>query len=423
MAPAAWRSVILAICLVVAVVQLAGILEATGFGGAPPWQGDIGAVLGGVVASKPFTFAVVSVDPDGAAASAGLRRADLIDLRASTLVDRFAITEAPFNGRPITLSVQRGAVQDNVTVVPRPLKQGWSFWLGACEGFWLLLFAGLIAWRRADAPQMRLLSLWLALFVSTGATTNDAAPWAWLYIVLNIATIISAPLSIGLLTAVASGFALPLSRSRQIAQWSCYAFLVVFASSSIDGLYGTITLQADPHVAPPIWYGSIIGAVLLAALCGSMAIVASRGVERQRAAWTLIPLAVFFCYFLVAVLANSLSSSYATSILLGFISVLVLLVAPVALTYAALSRRLIDIGFFVNRAAVFTIVSSIVIGAFIVVEWGASEWLAGTTHTTSAVIGMVVALALGLSLRYVHKVVERVVDRVFFRKRHEDEAA
>jgi hypothetical protein len=101
----------------------------------------------------------------------------------------------------------------------------------------------------------------------------------------------------------------------------------------------------------------------------------------------------------------------------------VLLAAPVALTYAALSRRLIDVGFFLNRAAVFTIVSAIVIGAFILAEWAASAWLASATHTTSTIIGMVVALGLGISLRYIHLYVERFVDRVFFRRRHEDEAA
>ncbi|MGR4064136.1 MAG: hypothetical protein ACLQPV_01650 [Vulcanimicrobiaceae bacterium] len=85
--------------------------------------------------------------------------------------------------------------------------------------------------------------------------------------------------------------------------------------------------------------------------------------------------------------------------------------------------RLIDIGFVLNRAAVFAIVSSIVIGTFILVEWAASEWLAGTTHTASAVIGMIVALGLGLSLRFIHKYVDGFVDRVFFRKRHDDERA
>ena len=117
------------------------------------------------------------------------------------------------------------------------------------------------------------------------------------------------------------------------------------------------------------------------------------------------------------------SSSNAGTIVVGLISTLVLLTAPVALTYAALSRRLIDVGFFLNRAAVFTIVSAIVIGAFVLAEWAASAWLASATHTTSAFVGMVVALALGISLQYIHKYVERFVDRVFFRKRHEDESA
>jgi hypothetical protein len=113
----------------------------------------------------------------------------------------------------------------------------------------------------------------------------------------------------------------------------------------------------------------------------------------------------------------------ATAPLVGLVSILVLLAAPVALTYAALSRRLIDVGFFLNRATVFTIVSAIVIGGFVLAEWAASAWLTSTTHTTSVFIGMAVALGLGISLRYIHRYVERFVDRVFFRKRHEDESA
>jgi hypothetical protein len=85
-------------------------------------------------------------------------------------------------------------------------------------------------------------------------------------------------------------------------------------------------------------------------------------------------------------------------------------------------RKLIDIGFVLNRAAVFAILSAIVIGTFVVVEWAASEWLVNVSHTTGFVAGMIVALVIGLSLRYVHAFVDRSVDRLFFRKRHEDEA-
>ena len=130
---------------------------------------------------------------------------------------------------------------------------------------------------------------------------------------------------------------------------------------------------------------------------------------------------LLFCFVIVGFIAASSSSSYA--FVLNLVTTLVFLAAPVALTYAALSRRLIDIGFFLNRAAVFAILSTIVIGVFVLVEWGASQWLVSSSHTTSTLIGMGLALGLGLSLRYIHRYVDRFVDRVLFRKRHEDEAA
>ena len=259
----------------------------------------------------------------------------------------------------------------------------------------------------------------------TGALIGFAVPWAWLDVLLNISLSVAAPLSVALLAAFASGFAQPLSRPRRITQWLCYTFLAILTAISLVGIAGVITLRFDPvpFVEGIAGLVSVAAAVLMAVLCGLLAIAASRGVERQRAVWTLVPLAAFFCFFMVAVDRNLVVASYADSIVLGLVSTLVFLTAPVALTYAALSRRLIDVGFFLNRAAVFTIVSAIVIGAFVLAEWAASAWLASTTHTTSAVVGMVVALGLGISLRYIHRYVERFVDRVFFRKRHEDESA
>lgn len=419
----AWRPLLLAVCALAALVQVAGVLGTTGMAGAPPWQGSLGANTG--TASKPFNLGITAVDPRGPAARAGLRRGDLIDIRANTLVERYALFAAPLNGRPLTLLVQNGSRQEKLTVVPTPLKLTWNFWLGTFAAVWLLLFAALIAWRCADVPQMRLLSLWLSVFVLTGALIGTAVPWAWLYVLMTVCLSVVAPLSVALLAAFASGFAQPISRPRRMTQWLCYAFLIVLAAISLIGTAGVITLRFDPV---PFLDGiaglvAVTGAILMAVLCGILAITASRGVERQRAVWTLVPLAAFFCFYMVVLIATSSSSSYANSIVLSLASTLVLLVAPVALTYAALSRRLIDVGFFLNRAAVFAIISAIVVGAFVLVEWAAGAWLTSTTHATSAVIGMAVALCLGISLRYIHSYVERFVDRVFFRKRHEDESA
>jgi hypothetical protein len=421
----AWRPVLLAICAFAALVQVVGDFDATGMGGAPPWLGRLGANTSG--SSKPFNLVVTSVDPSGPAARAGLRGGDLIDIRANTIAQRFSLYGygGALNGRRLILSVRRGSLEKQLTLIPRPVNPTWDFWLGTFESLWLLLFAALIAWRRADVPQMRLLSLWLAFFTIAGGTFVFATPWPWVYILVSLVNTVAAWSSVALLAAFASCFALPLSPSRRVAQWLCYALVAVALAVAALGVAGTITLRFDPlpFNNGPLGLVLAVIIVLLTVMCSVLAIAASRGVERQRAVWTLVPIAVFFCVFLATIIATSSSSSYANSVVLNVVGALVLLAAPVALTYAALSRRLIDTGFFLNRAAVFTIVSTIVIGAFVLAEFAASEWFVSASHTASTVIGMGLALGLGLSMRFIHRHVDQFVDRVFFRKRHEDEAA
>jgi hypothetical protein len=212
--------------------------------GAPPWLGWWGANSG--PSSRPFNLAVTSVDPGGPAAGAGLRRGDLIDIRPNALIERYFLFEVPLNGRALNLSVRSGSLQKQLAVIPRAPILTWKFWLFTFTVFWLLLFAILIAWRGAHLPQMRLLSLWIATFVFTGALLGFATPWAWTYVLQNISTSVVGPLSMALLAAFASGFAQPLSRLRRAAQWLCYTFLAAFTAISLVGTAGVITLRFDP---------------------------------------------------------------------------------------------------------------------------------------------------------------------------------
>lgn len=98
-------------------------------------------------------------------------------------------------------------------------------------------------------------------------------------------------------------------------------------------------------------------------------------------------------------------------------------VSTIGLWCALLNRRALDLGFIINRAAVFTGVSVVLLGTFVLVEWLLAEWLQGMNRSANLIISALVALALGLSIRFVHKLVDQVVDRIFFRKRHEDESA
>jgi hypothetical protein len=187
-----------------------------------------------------------------------------------------------------------------------------------------------------------------------------------------------------------------------------------------------ITLRFDPNAAV-ITSPAPSDILTVAALASTIfAIMSSRGVERQRAAWTLAPLAILLSVPSTAVydVVFSLAPpSYLGVNLYFIVQNLILFLAPVALTYAALSRRLIDVGFVLNRAAVFSGVSIIVVGLFMLGESVLGFWFSHATHMTNVEISMALVIGLGFSVRAIHSRVERVLDQVFFRKRHEDEAA
>ncbi len=92
--------------------------------------------------------------------------------------------------------------------------------------------------------------------------------------------------------------------------------------------------------------------------------------------------------------------------------------------YPVLRHRLVDLNILVSRATVFTIVSMIMVGVFIVAEWGIAkifEQSFGLSHDKSGLaaqlLTLVIVLALGMSARSIHGFVEERLTSAFFRKR------
>jgi hypothetical protein len=427
MKPAALRSWLLVFCALVALCAFATVLDVTGAGGAPSWYGLWGAQFA-ADAAAPYQLAVLDIDPGSASDVAGLRAGDRVDVRANTLVQRFGMLWQPMSGTPIPLLVRRGGAQLHLVVTPRPVgTRRWDIWLGDIGALWIVLFAMLIVYRRAFVPGNMLLASVLAVFaLGEISPTTVAAPFAWMYVATGISGFVIGPIVIALWAAYAGTFGRPLSRGRRAVTWLCYALVTISVGIGAAQVAGAATLVVDPVALfySPAWDVPYAAAVVSALACSVLAILASRGVDRQRAIWTLAPLGGFLGLEILTSFAQDLLPSYAiTQYGFAFALNVFTFVVPVVLTYAALNRRLMDIGFVLNRAAVFAIVSTIVIGTFVAIEWAASTWLADATHATSGIVGLAVALALGLSLRYIHKYADRFVDRVFFHKRHEDEAA
>ena len=424
MKAAGWRVLLLGMCGIVALLAVVDIFLEYAGPHATSAVGQWGDTL--AASAQPYHLAVLSIDPGHGADLAGLRPGDLIDIRANAPVERFWLFGQPPTGRAVTILARRGAQAHRFTIVTQtitPLRRLLltPIWLG----FLLIaLFAAVIAWRRSGDPQMRALSLLLVSY-ALWETTNQhyiSSESVWLLIFAAGANVFGT-ITVAFWAACAGSFGPARSRLRRAAQWLCYELIGTTIAVGILKIVGIATLQVDP-----IAFGSSASAVpfvlacLAATACTTLAVRATQGAERQRAVWALVPAAVLIFVGFGAESAQGVVKSYELAWGVYYVASALNILTPIVLTYVALNRRLLDIGFVLNRAAVFAIVSTILIGAFVIVEWVANEWLSAN-HTTSAVVGMIVALALGLSIRYVHKVADRIVDQVLFRKRHEDEAA
>ncbi len=91
-------------------------------------------------------------------------------------------------------------------------------------------------------------------------------------------------------------------------------------------------------------------------------------------------------------------------------------VFPIALAYAVLRHRVLDIGFALNRTMLYAIMTTLVVGVVSLLDWGVSRVFA-EQRWALAVEGFV-TIGFGLTLNWVHARTERLLDRIVFRKRH-----
>lgn len=425
MSVTSWRAILLTLCFVAAVINAISLVTDSV---------QASSALGFQVSrtNDPEVVRVDAVDAGGAAQASGLRAGDLIRVRNLAPQERYRLLTGVHPHEKLAFEVTRGNAKMSIDFVAgsRPVWR-WDIWLWTFASFWMLAFAVLIGWRRADSPQARVLCALLAIYVAS----VQLLPGTWIS-PSPLADAVAAAIgwglfwmSVPLLATYAALVAQPLSRGRRTLT------ALAYASASAVAVFGIARIVALwngslPWVAQslgPDWnmsYGTIPYG--LAILCAWAAVAAARGAERSRIAWTVAPLVLFYLtesmVFVVPVLWPSARHGSALVTAYGLANFGAAL-APLGMTYVLLNRRVLDIGFALNRVAIFSGISIVVVGAFVLVEWALGSWLQTTSHTTSLVIGAAVALLLGFSIRFVQDRVERVLDLIFFRKRHEDEEA
>ncbi|HLJ84782.1 MAG TPA: hypothetical protein VKT51_11460 [Candidatus Eremiobacteraceae bacterium] len=436
-----WRSALLALC-VVGIVAISECAWATYY-----LDGDL---FGGSVYDPPTIAAFLdrfdAITPGSVTQRSGIQPGDEVDLLRMTPAARYYERDELLAGKPIQLALRRGGVERVVTLTPVPYTTtafwlqtqwwlAWAFWIGSAFS---LFIAALLVWRRPESLEVRLLALTLIL-IQLGENlfpiNGFLTPWIALDVALNVVAQFLFCAGVALFAGYALLFGRPVSLARKI--FTGVAFAVAGLSAliwtgaaqggpspagalGIAGLWsGTLDIHAWLATRPLPLFLAIVGPPALALLCAVLAVRSASGEERSRVAWATGSLAVLYVFGIATV------QSYFTSNSVVFYTILNLswVVAPCGLAYALLSRRLLDVGFVLNRAAVFTAVSILVVGLFTLAEWALAGWLNTAGRVANVAVSAAIALALGLSLHQIHGRVDRFVDRVFFRKRHEDEDA
>lgn len=381
----------------------------------------------GTATQTPFVDRIV-VTPGTTSYRAGLRTGDLVDLRPLSGGERYRwFTGWRPVGQRIDLPVVRGNGVQRVALTAQLIPLNWDVWVSYLGIAWMFAFAIVIALRRSDRVEGRILALMLIVW-NIG---NDFFPISWTTpwaAADAIVAVFGAALYYSgfvLFATYALTFARPPSLLRRVLAWLSYASVAVNILYAAAYALGVWTLTADPTHG---WYfGTLLQIVmafpwLFPLLCTGVTIAQTRGAQRARLAWAGVQLGLVYALSVITSVAVAINPGFDSRFIL-YLSNISTIVAPLGLTYSLLSRRVLDITFVLNRAIVFSAVSIVVVGIFVLVEWALSEWLGSASHTTNLAISAALALVLGLSVRAIHLYVDRALDTIFFRKRHEDERA
>jgi hypothetical protein len=352
--------------------------------------------------------------------AAGLRVGDTVLLPKMDAASRtagafhYTPTQAGRAGEVIAVAVQRGARQLKIPYVLRHTDTTGTFI--AQMGFKVIcvLIALILLWRGTDRASL-ILGAWC---VAVGLGLPDAW-WGVLPVpgriaggVLTALQWSSAPFLLYLVTdAVAAGVSARLRllfRSAMIL-----LMLPALLLNTVDAAAQAATGCWVIPIAP--WFANAAFATSQLVIVSFFALsyLRTTGLAKQRVRW------VFWAFLLsrFGVLLNLLNRLAVHPLHLSGFEWATVLIFPIGCSYAILRHRIIDVNFVLNRTLVYTVLTTLVVGVFVLLEDFFGRIAAG--RGIGLAVEVAVALLIGVSFNALHKHVESAIERAIFRTKHE----
>ncbi len=349
-------------------------------------------------------------------ATAGIAAGDRLDLSTLSYVQRLRLQMGAPPGYALTLRVRHAGVWSDRVIVPSlitvPLGDP-QWWSGLAElTIGVLISAVVVARRPSVATAAFACYVWGAL-----PSFRFIALFSWLPdpVYAPVATVLEALVAsfpVFLLLIFVTRFpAEPSSPSGRLRMRVADAMLFV-------GLAICLAFAVFEPVRHHTWsnvanlFGILV--VVVGGILASLQYREASGEDRRRIGWVLVGYGVTLASF-VATNAIITAPVLASPNLLAAAQ-LAQIALPLALAYAILRHRVLDIGFVLNRTVVYAAVTSVVVVAVSLVDWLAGKLIGETRLALAAEAA--VTIALGVALNAMHDRIERVVERVLFRDRH-----
>jgi hypothetical protein len=366
---------------------------------------------------------VVGVAPGSIAARAGIHAGDRLMLADDTADERIRVRTLRA-GEPVTYRVQSaGASRDVVLRDPAPARASSAELL--LQALLFLSYAGialLIVRRRSDDARALELAAFLALFAFGAGASSLLLQFvrSYWWVVVGLAAQSAYALGGGFATLFCSSFPQPAAGGfRGFVRRATPAVTLIAIVFTFVGIAGPYFWPSSDLAILSLTPFSLCWVFFIAGSLGSLglSLARARGLERQQLLWVALTFGLGFSGLAV------LFASVAITHKLGGARFASLTVAaiPFGLAYVILRHRVVDVGFALNRAAVFGAVSLTVVLTFSIIEWLVEKYVVVYGHVASDVVQLGVALGIGFGLRPLHAGLDRFVDDLFFRQRHERE--
>lgn len=356
------------------------------------------------------------------AARAGIRVGDVVDVTGLNAGDRYLLALGSIH-RPVTYRIVRGGTIRPVTLrdtyVPWP-----SAWFSALDdvalgvvGTITLVVAAILLWRRPSVLTAAFaVYAFGAVPIYTMIELFTSGSTAALGAIVTAGFVIFGPVPQFALLCFAVRFPrVPTSRPGRAVMRAADVLLlaaIVFYAFRYGRVDATI---APSEIAKDLL--PQLGATILASVVAAVRFSRSVGADRRRVGWVLVGMilsGVGYCTYNFD--QDFVNIGFALPHWIGPVAVTAYGVLPLALIYAVLKHRVIDVGFALNRTVVYSIIT-----LMIVVVVSAVDWLSGrffSNSNLSVAIEGAITIAFGVALNWIHGRVERLVDRVVFRSRH-----